>query len=278
MSDLRFGRTHRRFESGFAQCQLDGGGFQRVVKLRARPMQVRVLDLRGQHLRVFQRHCHGARSFIGFAQSDAMKRFARRAVTRDFSPHFGAARLRVFAFFNHEHPRAFAQNKAVAIRGKRSRSPFRRVVPMCRNRAHQTKTRHHRRRDARIRATADNGFRATCANHIQCVTQRIAGTGAAIGNRVRTPAKAVRNRDLAGNHAGNRTGNRVGRKMFCVAAIPTRELFFGERKTAAAAAHHDVNIAFLRVTQIAQTRGAQSFVGRGQREGNNARHAVAIFF
>src|SRR5579872_1700597 len=101
-------------------------------------MQVYVVHIFSADPRIFHGQADRARRFFAtLHQSHPMISFASRSVAAHFRQDFRSPRLRMFVFFEHKHPTAFAQHESITVGRKWTRAFFWRTVPILGENLHQ---------------------------------------------------------------------------------------------------------------------------------------------
>src|SRR5437879_1831397 len=124
-----------------AEGEFEGTSLDAVIQLGRGAVQVDVLNGGGCDASFAHGKSDGPRRLLAaFLQADAVEGFASRAITTDFGINLRASRTRMVVLFEHEHPGAFADYKAITVGRKRTRSPFRSFIPRRRENLHQDET------------------------------------------------------------------------------------------------------------------------------------------
>src|SRR6185369_6204739 len=125
-----------------------------------------------------------------------MKRISGRAVAHDLSVDLRATSLCRLELFEDHDPRAFTDDKTVAVSLKRPRGVYR-IVVVRRQRSHRREARHAHRRDSRLSATADHYVGIAALNNPEAVADCVRPCGAGGGGRGVWSFSAETDRDLA---------------------------------------------------------------------------------
>ena len=145
---------------------------------------------------VLERHRYHAHCAVAiFGRLRDVKGVARHAVADDFGVKLRAAPAGVRQFFEHQNPRAFADDEAIAVGVERAGCP-RRVVVARRQRPHRRKAADAHRRDGRLGAAADHRIGVTALDDLEAVADRMRSRRAGrAGRRVR-PFRAEADRHV----------------------------------------------------------------------------------
>ena len=178
--------------------------------------------------------------------------------------------------FDDEHPRAFAENEAIAIKVERSRCVRGMIERARADDAHQFKRAQDAGRDRRIGTAGEHHVGFAGANHQQGVADGVAGAGAAGGDDMRRAAQFQLNGKLAGQIAVRARGD--GERRSLTALEDATILFFDKFQPAPTGAERDAEAAAAGDVVIGQVNillGHRLTAG-GDGEGNHPRNAADI--
>src|SRR4030095_5142184 len=112
------------------KAMFDGSSLNPVVQLGGGPVKIHIIDFVNGESCIFDRQSHGtSRLNPGFVWTDPVMRVASRSVSQHFCINWSAPALRRAFAFDDVQPCAFAENKTIAVFGKRSRPTLRTIIP-----------------------------------------------------------------------------------------------------------------------------------------------------
>ena len=217
--------------------------FHRVVQHGRGAVIVDVADLLGPPPGALDRQGHRADNLLARRRHlDAVIRIAGRRVAVDRGVDRGAPGARAVLALEHEHPRALAEDEAVAPPVERPRRFRRPVVVGHRQRLHAREAEDHPRRDACVGAARQHHVGLARAQQRGGVADRVGRARAAARQHVADAAQPQRDRDLARQHPDN--GDRDGVRGHLLAALEEEVVIvpLADVDPAAAAADHDAGV------------------------------------
>src|SRR5215212_2734867 len=116
MADLRFSRGHWDARGLAVEREFQGTSLNAIVKERRGAVQIHVINVLCFTAGILERDAHRTRRFITIlSEANAMISITRRAVARNLGIDTRAAIGRLFEFFKHVDPRAFAKHDSRSI-------------------------------------------------------------------------------------------------------------------------------------------------------------------
>ena len=242
-------------------------------------MGVQMLHVLRREARLRQRGPHAARGAVTiFGARGDVVRVGRRAVTHQLGQRLGAACQRMLQRLDHQHARALAHHKAVALRIERARCLLGRVVERGAQRLGRCKAAQAHAVDGGLAATTHSDVGFAAADQARGIANRLHAGGACGDRRAQRPLEAMANRhlpcrqiDQERRHGERRQPLRPGRFGGAHGV--------GNRTKAANARGDDGGRACARRLITAHHRPprlGQRLVGSAQRKGDEAVHLALV--
>ena len=211
--------------------------FDGIVQLRRGAVIVDVADLLRPPVRAAERDVDAADDFptVGI-HLHAVIRVAGRSVAFDARVRTDAARQRPILALDDEHPRALAEDEAVAAPVERARRRLGPIVVVRGDRAHPREAEDHAGQHAAVGAAGEQRFVFAAADERRGVADRIRRARASAREHMADAVQPQRDGDLARHHAADADGNGIRRHVAAAGGEEILVLLLADVDAAASAA------------------------------------------
>jgi len=201
---------------------------------------------------------------------------AGHAIASDFGENGCAAVLRVFEFFEHENPGAFAHDESIAILIPGTAGFFRIVIARGK-RAHGGESADAHGGDGRLGAACDHHVSVVVLDDAKRVSDGMSAGGAGCGRGFIRALGSETHGDLAGRKIDDGRGNKERGNLARTALHQCRVFALDDVESADAGT--DVYAHALGIfRRDLQTRHFERFIRRGQGQMDEASHFLDFFF